>query len=113
MSDYIKKEDAIKSIKPMVGIWADDGRFYVDYQRVLDIINNEPSADVEPVRHGRWSIIEYEYFTCSECGYDFWNGCDCTAEAKEKLTNGVYPNYCPNCGAKMDGKEQENETNRP
>lgn len=49
MSDYIKREDAIKSIKPMVGIWADDGRFYVDYQRVLDIINNEPSADVAEV----------------------------------------------------------------
>lgn len=40
MNDYIKREDAIKNIKPMVGIWADDGRFYVDYQRVLDIINN-------------------------------------------------------------------------
>ena len=44
MNDYIKREDAIESIKPMVGIWADDGRFYVDYQRVLDIINNVPSV---------------------------------------------------------------------
>ena len=48
MSDYIKREDAIKSIKPMVGIW-DDERFYVDYQRVLDIINNELSANVVEV----------------------------------------------------------------
>lgn len=49
MSDYIKRENTIKSIKPMVGIWADDGCFYVDYQRVLDIINNEPFADVVEV----------------------------------------------------------------
>jgi len=77
--------------------------------QIIRLLATFPSADVEPIRHGRWDIIEYEYFTCSECGYDFWNGCDCTAEAKEKLTNGVYPNYCPNCGARMDGKEQEHE----
>ena len=58
---------------------------------------------------GEWWIREYEYFTCSECGYDYWNDCDCTEEAEERLRNGYYPNYCPNCGAKMfekDGGEE-------
>lgn len=36
-------------------------------------------------------------------GDDYPNGCDTTAEAKEMLKNGEYPNYCPNCGAKMKG----------
>ena len=52
---------------------------------------------------GNWFIREYEFFTCSECGHDYWNGCDSTAEAKERLTEGKCPNFCPNCGAMMKG----------
>ena len=88
MSDYIKREDAIKSIKPMVGIWADDGRFYVDYQRVLDIINNELSADV------------VEVVRCKDCKwyrlYD--NGVRCVMSFTPKETD-----YC----SYGEGKEQE------
>ena len=63
-----------------------------------------PSA--EP-KTGKWYIREYEYFTCSECGEDYWNSCDSTAEAKELLETGEVPNYCPNCGARMKGGEEE------
>lgn len=52
---------------------------------------------------GHWFILEYEYFTCSECGYDHYNGCEYTLMAKERLANGDVPNFCPNCGAKMKG----------
>ena len=52
---------------------------------------------------GHWLIIEYEYFTCSKCGYYHPNGCDTTKEAKEKLADGIYPKYCAECGAKMKG----------
>ena len=52
---------------------------------------------------GHWCIIEYEFFTCSECGHYHWNSCDSTAEAKERLAKGDAPNFCPNCGAKMKG----------
>jgi hypothetical protein len=52
---------------------------------------------------GHWFILEYEYFTCSECGYYHPNGCDTTKEAKEKLAEGIYPKYCADCGAKMKG----------
>ena len=57
-------------------------------------------ADVEPVKHGKWYweydvvLDDYDYHCCS-CGKNF--------AVKEKLTQ--LPNYCPNCGAKMDGKE--------
>jgi hypothetical protein len=52
---------------------------------------------------GHWFILEYEYFTCSECGYYCPNGCDSTKEAKEKLADGEVPKYCSECGAKMKG----------
>ena len=62
------------------------------------------SADVQPVRHGRWiettQPMGWEDVTCaecSECGEDFvldeWG--------MEDMKNLMH--YCPNCGAKMDG----------
>ena len=68
-------------------------------------LNLIPTADVVEVRHGYWFITEYEYFTCSECGNSYYNGCESTAEAKQRMKDGFYNNYCGHCGAKMDGKD--------
>ena len=51
--------------------------------------------DVEPVRHGRWIGKTYK---CSLCGK--WI---------DPLQGDADMNYCPNCGAKMDKKEQEHD----
>ncbi len=49
-------------------------------------------SDAVPVVRGEW--IEHEdEMECPQCGY-FWNYCDNDTERF---------NYCPNCGAKMDG----------
>lgn len=51
-------------------------------------------ADVSPVVHGRWKyeetlgVVSLNGYECSECGQN----------------NGRATNYCPNCGARMDGK---------
>lgn len=105
MSDYIKREDAIKSIKPMVGIWADDGRFYVDYQRVLDIINNELSADVVEVVHAYDKEIYPSLFECSNCGWS----CEDTYGGEPCNRNSNTYDYCPNCGARIEYKVKEQE----
>lgn len=97
MCDYIKREDAIRSIKPMVGIWADDGRFYVDYQRVLDIINNELSANV------------VEVVRCKDCMYMHANKNNRQLTCNRRMLGAVrQDDYC-SLGAKMDVEEQENE----
>ena len=67
-------------------------------ESVLEYVENLPAADVAPVRHGRWidayPDIEpnpmFMYGICSECGFE----------------QGIsqYLNYCPNCGAKMEGE---------
>ena len=59
----------------------------------MNTIDDIPAADVAPVVHARW-IGNYNSH-CSCCGA-FCTG----AYIKE------YPNYCPNCGAKMDVEER-------
>lgn len=54
------------------------------------IIDDTPTADVEPVRHGHWDEIA-TFLICSKCKKPF----------KYQYS------YCPNCGAKMDGGERE------
>ena len=62
----------------------------------VKILNQFPSADVAPVRHGRWVSVPHKLArVCSVCNRDEpYKFADIDAD--------VY-NYCPNCGAKMDG----------
>ena len=76
---------------------------YNDCERIAECIYDD--GGYRKQKDGHWFILEYEYFTCSECGYYHPNGCDSTAEAKQKLAEGKVPKYCDECGAKMDGKE--------
>lgn len=67
-----------------------------------------PAVDAEPVRHGVWKPVmlknvfgqEFVYrHACSICHE--YTLCECANyDAEEELSN-----YCPNCGAKMDGDE--------
>ena len=59
-------------------------------------------ADVASVVHAYWYIVEYEYLICSECEGQYHTGCETTPEAEKMLEEGLYPSYCPHCGAKMD-----------
>ena len=59
----------------------------------MNVLNEMPAADVAPVRHGRW-INENFYTHCSACG---------KMAIYDKYGQEVESDYCPNCGAKMDG----------
>ena len=60
-----------------------------------------PTAEAEPVKHGRWKKVVHSNNNithyCSECKSVFYKGC---------ADQGEY-NYCPNCGARMDGNNGE------
>ena len=62
---------------------------------ICGIIDDAPTIEAEPVKHGRWEWRGFNIF-CSEC--DFGPYFDST----EPLYR-----YCPNCGAKMDKEEGE------
>lgn len=52
------------------------------------------SKDVAEVVHGRWEWITEDVYRCTNCG--------ATNHVKEVMGLPDW-NYCPNCGAKMDG----------
>lgn len=59
-------------------------------------VSTLPSVDAEPVRHGKWenfndSFSHNSLYICSDCKF--------TVDVFEKQ----WFNYCPHCGAKMDG----------
>lgn len=63
------------------------------YYNLCKLVDDEPTADVQEVKHGYWKsqkqsgfyrLADYE---CSICGYD----------------NDETPDYCAFCGAKMEG----------
>jgi predicted amidophosphoribosyltransferase len=60
---------------------------------------NIPSADVAPVVHGRW--IEGEMVIDDGVGGYIYHCSEC-----EDWYHAWTPNYCPNCGARMDGDGQ-------
>ena len=65
---------------------------------IEEYIDNAPTIDAEPVRHGLWiqSKIVPDYHYCSLC----------KVAHKMQMSCNVYVllKYCPHCGAKMDGE---------
>ena len=68
----------------------------------VKILNQFPVADVAPVRHGRWiSLTDCSNagVYCSVCHKKVYKEDYAICNRKNKLRS----DYCPNCGAKMDG----------
>ena len=61
-----------------------------------------PAADVAPVVHARWIHSRYE--DCSE-KFELVKCSQCNHEAYAMAFYVRGGNYCPSCGAKMDGGE--------
>ena len=60
-----------------------------------------PTVDAVEVVHGRWIWHdEDEFFACSNCEYSALNN---------YRGNSVESNYCHNCGAKMDGGNEDEQ----
>lgn len=102
MSDYIKREDAVIEIERFGG-YLDDDMLY----RIKLALNRLPSADVVEVRHGRWIKSKAGGVLCSEC-YSYAPNVEKGSFTTRRIEQEKSA-YCPNCGAKMDGKEQEHE----
>lgn len=111
MAEYINRETVLEIVNKF-----DDRTALVFGRKIVNL----PAADVAPVRHGWWVLrhkrvggfrrytgldemgeqhtiivderTEYDVLYCSECG-------------GQSADNWL--NYCPRCGAKMDGGQDD------
>lgn len=73
--------------------------------KIMDI----PTIESEPVRRGRWERHSFEHIRCLEnFGYRILSTARCSvcrrwAEHVDDIEKIVTYDYCPNCGARMDG----------
>ena len=95
MAEYIDRNTAIAKVTALEVI--EPLSTMVDVKRLLADI---PAADVAPVRHGQWEK-QRGLYSCSECGTT------CPYDVQADVIEYWTCNYCPNCGAKMDLKDEE------
>ncbi len=97
MAEYIERENLLKrfNIDDMMNV----NRTLISLREARETISNFPAADVAPVRHGRWTMSSDRPDTiicsCCDSAFDVWK-----ADIKRH-------NYCPNCGARMEGAKNE------
>ena len=103
MTDYISRSDAL-NFDMSVECEPDELSAVMEgMARVMDYIKQIPAADVVEVVHGEWKpCSHYDSDThmiceCSVCGDTVWVYYNSEREW----------NYCPNCGAKMDGGDHD------
>ncbi len=95
------REEAIKTLREL---WRETNDHWYEetYNMAIEALNQLPSADVQPVRHGHWETIEGwdgdEIYRCSKCGAEFVL-IDGTPEDNDYF-------YCPHCGADMRGEQE-------
>ena len=111
MPEYIERDLALKALGVVVAhanAVAGDSEIMQKVCSILEdcasIVAALPAADVEPVIHGRW-VPEYEikemYYSPDDIErYKVPNGFSCSVCTK---WSSARTNYCPNCGARMDG----------
>ena len=95
MAEYIKREALLLRID-----CHGTNKFGMLDENIRAFVKAQPAADVAPVVHGRWDDSGRYTFPgggtavrCTECG--------CALTVSEYHLNNW--NYCPVCGAKMDG----------
>ena len=91
MAEYIEREAILREIERRESLMVGDKLVSVDAMK--SFIKNRPVADVALVRHGRWTDGDAY---CPICGKNKFVGLDADVWADWQ------PDYCPNCGAKMD-----------
>ena len=87
MDEYIKREYAVDAV---LDVYCDTPDIDLSCEKFEAAILKIQAADVAPVRHGKWLCVDTDteqFFLCNRCKKkEYWES-----------------DYCPNCGAKMDG----------
>ncbi len=90
--EYIRRSDALKGVELFQCGWAEIEAVQSDY------IERLPAADVAPVVHGEWYLLD----DCANAGL-YCSVCSRRVHREEFSYKKLRSKYCPHCGAKMDG----------
>lgn len=90
--EYIRRSDALKGVELFQCGWAEIEAVQTDY------IERLPAADVAPVVHGEWYLLD----DCANAGL-YCSVCSRRVHREEFSYKKLRSKYCPHCGAKMDG----------
>ena len=101
MAEYIAREVLLAQLRAMES-YNVSPMYRRGYDDCVVTILNAPAADVVPGVHGRWTTKHYidgifegtNFDECSACGYQ---------RVFEDPALKTRYDYCPRCGAKMDG----------
>ena len=117
MDEYIEREATIELLRSLGS--RDYRREKGTIQEAIKMVSfpeYTPSADVAPVRHGRWldrpknqGLKDEEIGTVGMVGGEPWSSCYCSECGEWLVASDEYAvkgNYCPNCGAKMDDERR-------
>ena len=112
MAEHIEREAAIEILNIAYPLGMDEAA----YDTMHSMISKLPAADVVEVRNGRWLTKEYMYGDPDVGTEDMWIDrlaeqsdyyayCSICGKDAEYNAEGslILSDYCPNCGAKMDG----------
>lgn len=102
MAEYIEREASLREIERRERLMVGDKTISVD--AIKRFLLNRPSADVAPVVHGRWDDSGRYTFPGGSTAVRCTN-CGCALTVSEYHLNNW--NYCPVCGAKMDGGDSD------
>lgn len=102
--DTISRQAAIDAIEKAKTAKSEDGEIYVAKYNAEMNITLLPST--QPGRKkGRWNFIGDQMFECTECGVCYTQSQ--FDQMRVRITDSISPNFCPNCGADMKGKQDE------
>lgn len=98
MAEYINREETKRELSEWCILL--NSPHLLSRDDTMFLLDTIPAADVAPVVHGRWIHSRYEnccdqfeLVKCSHCSHE--------AYAMAFYVRGG--NYCPNCGARMEG----------
>lgn len=116
MTEYIEREAVLEILRQKSpGTYRGMPCYPDEISASFREVSKLPAADVVPMdfhercleieiqkrlaieqKHGRWIERSYALWYCDKCGYEIEN--------LEYYPSTVGYNYCPNCGARMDGE---------
>ena len=99
MKEYIEREAVLERLAKvdMDTYYGFTAAVQFGVNHAIQCIKEAPAADVAEVRHGRWKNGGNGlYDTCSAC--------------EKEIYLAIPMNYCPECGALMEKKEDEHES---